>query len=295
MLLQDSVGGDDAPGLFGAIVLGIVEGLTEFLPVSSTGHLIVANRFLGDADGDPTFEVVVQIGAISAIAWLYRERLWGALWGLLGRGGANAADGDAKRPRPGLQANLLVTIVVAALPAIVLGLLFGDAIEAALFDPWTVVVTMVAGGVLLLVLESWLARRPGREGPEADVIGLRDAFLIGLFQCLALVPGTSRSGATIAGALILGRARGAAAEFSFLVGLPILYGAGLYKGLKDHERVLGPLLLDLLVGMVASFVTALVIVGPFVRYLRGHTFRPFAVYRIVAGVVLAALLAAGLV
>jgi undecaprenyl-diphosphatase len=192
--------------------------------------------------------------------------------------------------------NLLVLLVVGAVPAAVLGLFLDDLIESVLFGAATVATTMVLGGVLLLVLESWLARRDrsGTDaGVELDQMSLRHALWIGVFQCLALIPGTSRSGATIAGAMVVGLRRTAAAEFSFLVGLPILYGACALKAMKDWERISGPLLVDFLIGAGASFVTALVIVGPFVRYLKRHTFRPFAYYRIVAGLALAALIAAG--
>lgn len=272
----------EGPGTAGALILGLVEGLTEFLPVSSTGHLIVTNRFLGQSD--PTYEVAIQAGAITAIAVLYWRRLLDAL--------TTVFAGSASTGR----VNLLVLLVVGAVPAAVLGLFLDDLIESVLFGAATVATTMVLGGVLLLVLESWLARRDrsGTDaGVELDQMSLRHALWIGVFQCLALIPGTSRSGATIAGAMVVGLRRTAAAEFSFLVGLPILYGACALKAMKDWERISGPLLVDFLIGAGASFVTALVIVGPFVRYLKRHTFRPFAYYRIVAGLALAALIAAG--
>ncbi len=272
----------EGPGTAGALILGLVEGLTEFLPVSSTGHLIVTNRFLGQSD--PTYEVAIQAGAITAIAVLYWRRLLDALTTVFA---GSASTG---------KVNLLVLLVVGAVPAAVLGLFLDDLIESVLFGAATVATTMVLGGVLLLVLESWLARRDrsGTDaGVELDQMSLRHALWIGVFQCLALIPGTSRSGATIAGAMVVGLRRTAAAEFSFLVGLPILYGACALKAMKDWERISGPLLVDFLIGAGASFVTALVIVGPFVRYLKRHTFRPFAYYRIVAGLALAALIAAG--
>ncbi len=272
----------EGPGTAGALILGLVEGLTEFLPVSSTGHLIVTNRFLGQSD--PTYEVAIEAGAITAIAVLYWRRLLDALTTVFAGSSSTG------------KVNLLVLLVVGAVPAAVLGLFLDDLIESVLFGAATVATTMVLGGVLLLVLESWLARRDrsGTDaGVELDQMSLRHALWIGVFQCLALIPGTSRSGATIAGAMVVGLRRTAAAEFSFLVGLPILYGACALKAMKDWERISGPLLVDFLIGAGASFVTALVIVGPFVRYLKRHTFRPFAYYRIVAGLALAALIAAG--
>ncbi|MBK8976952.1 MAG: undecaprenyl-diphosphate phosphatase [Planctomycetes bacterium] len=282
------------PGLVGSIVLGLVEGLTEFLPISSTGHLIVADRLLGGTD--PAYEVVIQAGAISAIVVLYRRRIAGALLALAGRGTTGDADARSGGFLASLSRNLLVLIVIAAVPAVVLGLGLGDAIEAALFDPAVVGTTMVLGGVALLALERWLDRRTAR-GDRADAplesLNWRHALWVGAFQCLALIPGTSRSGATIAGALLLGFRRTAAAEFSFLLGLPILYGACLLQVYKQWDRIRGPLLDDVLIGSVVSFLTALVIVGPFVRFLQRHSFRPFAWYRIVAGILVLALALGG--
>jgi undecaprenyl-diphosphatase len=256
-----------------ALVLGVVEGLTEFLPVSSTGHLIVVNAWLGRSD--PAMEVAIQAGAITAIAVLYWRRLATAVR-------------MAVRPCPG-RTSLLWLLVVAALPATVVGVLAADWIEAHLFSVRTVGCALVAGGILLWVLERWLRGRPAAAVAEVEGITLRQAFGIGVCQCLALVPGVSRSGATIGGALALGCSRTAAAEFSFLVGLPILYGASLLKVAQDGARLTGPLLPDLLVASAAAFVTALLVVVPFVAFLRRHTFVPFAVYRIAFGGLLLAL------
>lgn len=260
------------------MVLGLIEGLTEFLPVSSTGHLIVANRLLGNSDA--TFEVAIQAGAITAIVVLYWRRLVGALRDMV-RGGA------------GLARNLWVLIIAAAFPAALLGLFLDDFLDAHLFRPSVVASTMVLGGFLLLWLEAWVARRGGEPPGELDSLDLRRAVGIGLFQCLALIPGTSRSGATIAGGLLLGLRRTAAAEFSFLVGLPILYGACALKLWKQREALHGDYLVDLGIGALASFVTALLVVVPFVRYLQRHTFKPFAWYRILGGLALFGLIAAG--
>ncbi|MEQ1631857.1 MAG: undecaprenyl-diphosphate phosphatase [Planctomycetota bacterium] len=268
---------DQGPGLslLDAAWLGLVEGLTEFLPVSSTGHLIVANRLLGLKDSPLT--IGIQLGAITAILVLYWDRLWQAMLGIVRRG--PAAD---ERSSP----NLLFQIVVAAVPAATLGLLLDDWIEEQLFSAEFVAVTMAAGGVLLLWLERVLAQRAVATGDIA-AMSYRTAFWIGCFQCLALLPGTSRSGATIAGALLLGMSRTAAAEFSFLIGLPILYGACAVKLLKEWELVSGPLLEPMLVGTGVAFVSALAVVKPFVAFLRNHTFVPFAIYRLLAGALLA--------
>ncbi len=272
MIAQAPVG--PALGLFDAIVLGLVEGVTEFLPISSTGHLIVAQRLLGLGEGEANnvFAIGIQMGAITAILVLYWRRLL-------------AATGTMLSPVAG-GPNLLWQIAIAALPATVLGLLAGDWIDAHLFTPAVVAATMIAGGVLLLLLERWQRTR-GPAGRELALMPYSFAFAIGLCQCLALVPGTSRSAATIAGALMLGMTRTAAAEFTFLVGLPILYGASLYKLASYDAALSGPMLLPFVAGTAAAFASALLVVRPFVRFLRAHTFVPFAWYRLFAGAVLA--------
>jgi len=262
--------------LFDALGLGRVEGITEFLPISSTGHLIVAQRLLGlgESAANNLFAIGIQMGAITAILVLYWRRLLDATHTVL-------------RPTEG-KPNLLWQIVIAAFPAALLGLIADDWIDAHLFSAKVVAGTMVVGGILLL----WLERaRPqaGAAGSELASASYRTVFVIGLFQCLALVPGTSRSAATIAGALLLGLSRTAAAEFSFLVGLPILYGAAGYKLLKSGHLLHGDMLPPFLVGTVIAFLSALVVVRPFVAFLRSHTFAPFAWYRIVGGALLAVL------
>ena len=264
------------PSLLDAVWLGLVEGITEFLPVSSTGHLIVTERLLGlgHSEANNVFAIGIQLGAITAVLVLYWRRLLDAVRTVL-------------RPQPGRR-NLLWQIAVAAVPAIVVGLLADDWIDANLFSARVVAATMIIGGVLLLLLERMLR---GREGGRGDLgaMSYMTALGIGVFQCLALIPGTSRSGATIAGAMLLGMSRTAAAEFSFLVGLPILYGAALYKLLGQRELLNGDGLLPFAVGTVVAFVSALLVIVPFVRFLQRHTFAPFAWYRIVAGAVLAVL------
>jgi undecaprenyl-diphosphatase len=266
-------------GWFAAAVLGVVEGLTEFLPVSSTGHLIVAQRLLGlDAsEANNTFAVGIQIGAISAVLLLYWRRLLTATRTVF----------DVRSGQP----NLLWQIAVAALPAVVLGLLCDDWIEAHLFSAKAVAWALLIGGGLLLSLERWLRRRPA--AGETATISYATAFGIGLFQCLSLLPGTSRAGAMIAGGLLLGLSRTAAAEFSFLVGLPILYGAAGYKLFRHRDAFQQDELLPLVIGTVTAFVSALVVVRAFVGFLRRHTFVPFGWYRIAAGALLLLLVAAG--
>jgi len=267
-------------GWFEATILGIVEGLTEFLPVSSTGHLIVAQRLLGLPPGETTnaFAIGIQIGAITAILVLYWRRLFDAMR-------------TVAKPEKG-KPNLLWQILVAAIPAVVVGLLLEDLIDEYLFSATVVATTLVVGGVLLLVLERFLKARPPQID-ELPAMSYRAAFLIGLWQCLALVPGTSRSGATIGGALVLGMSRTAAAEFSFLVGLPILYGASLYKLIKVRDTLTGDMVMPFVVGTVVSFLAAIAVVKPFVAFLRRHDFVPFAWYRIVVGAALLVLIWVG--
>ncbi len=273
MTVAALISGTPPISLFDALVLGLVEGLTEFLPISSTGHLIVAESLLGlhDSPVGNVFTIGIQMGAITAILVIYWQRLFDAARTIL-------------RPASGAP-NLLLQIFVAAMPAAVLGLLADDWIDGHLFSVSVVALTMVAGGVLLLWLEGFVGggRALGRELPE---MSYRTALWIGLFQCLALVPGTSRSAATIGGALVLGLSRTAAAEFSFLVGLPILYGASLWKLVKHRDLLTGDVVLPFCTATLVAFLSALVVVRPFVRFLRGHTFAPFAWYRIAGGLLL---------
>jgi undecaprenyl-diphosphatase len=272
--------GEQGLGWFEATLLGIVEGLTEFLPVSSTGHLIVTQRALGLAESVTTnaFAIGIQLGAITAVLVLYWRRLWDAA-------------ATFARPQPG-RPNLLWQIGIAAVPAVVVGLLFEDWIDEHLFSARVVAATLVIGGVMLLWLERYLR---GRTPKTADVAEMSYgcALWIGVWQCLALVPGTSRSGATIGGALVLGLSRTAAAEFSFLVGLPILYGASFWKLFRARDALKGEMFTPFVIGTVVSFLAAIAVVRPFVAFLRKHDFAPFAWYRIVVGGVLLALVEAG--
>ena len=279
-MIATAAAADSLLTLFDAMVLGLVEGITEFLPISSTGHLIVAQRLLGLPGGavDNVFAIGIQMGAITAILVVYWRRLLDAARTML-------------RPVRG-QPNLLLLIAIAALPAAGLGLVADDWIDANLFSVRVVALTTVVGGVLLLAVERFLGKATAPP-IELDSIQYRTALWIGAFQCLALIPGTSRSAATIAGALLLGVSRTAAAEFSFLVGLPILYGASLWKLVSRRELLTADVLPSFCVGTLVAFLAAIVVVRPFVRFLRNHTFRPFAWYRIAVGLLLAMLCAAG--
>lgn len=276
MIAAAAVGGDPGLSLFDAMVLGLVEGFTEFLPISSTGHLIVAQRLLGLSAGEVNnvFAIGIQMGAITAILVVYWRRLFDAARTVL-------------RPAVGAP-NLLWQIAIAAFPAALLGLLADKWIDAHLFSARVVALTTVLGGVLLLWLERFLAVRSAATSTLAQA-SYRTALFVGLFQCLALVPGTSRSGATIGGALLLGLSRPAAAELSFFVGLPILYGASAWKLLTHREEMVPGIALPFFVGTLVAFLAALVVVRPFVHFLQRHTFVPFAWYRIAAGLLIALL------
>ncbi len=257
-----------------AVVLGIVEGLTEFLPVSSTGHLVVGADLLGFADPGEVFTVVIQLGAILAVCVYYHRRLWQLTRGLV------TGDGAAWR--------FALNVVIACLPAAVLGLLFDDWIDQHLFNPAVVAATMILGGIGIMIIE-----RTKREPHWHDAATLKPttAFGIGCCQLLALVPGVSRSGASILGAMCLGVDRRAATEFSFFLAIPIMIGASVLK-LSKHQH-LGDRVPVIAIGFAVSFVVALAVVHWLLKYVARHDFVPFAWYRIVAGAALAAVIAFG--
>ena len=250
-----------------AVVLGLVEGLTEFLPISSTGHLILAAALLdfNDAKGQ-VFQLVIQTGAMLAVMWEFRARFLAVLMGL-GR------DAQANR--------FALNVAVAFLPAAVLGLTFGKYIKAVLFKPVPVAIAFIVGGLIIL----WAERREHRIRCETvDELGIADALKIGLAQAFALIPGTSRSGATIIGGLLFGLSRRAATEFSFFLAVPTLLAAGGYDLIKHRALFAWPDLGLFSVGLAVSFVSAFVCIRWLLRYVMRHDFTPFAWYRIVFGV-----------
>ncbi len=265
-----------------AAVLGIVEGVTEFLPVSSTGHLIIADRFLRlspDAGFVAAFEVVIQAGAILAVVVLY----WRALWPW--------AAAPSQRARVWA---LWLRVLVAILPAFAAGFLLGDFITGRLFTPLVVAIALVFYGVILIIVEGVLKR--GAHPGKATVLDVHDvslgtAFVIGLFQTLALVPGTSRAAATIIGGMVMGLSRGAAAEFSFFLAIPVMAGASGLTLIKHGLRFGAGEWLLMATGFVVAFLSALVVVRFFVGYLRKHDFVAFGWYRIALGIAVALLLA----
>jgi len=263
------------PSLALAVLLGIVEGLTEYLPVSSTGHLVLAGHLLGLPDGDAatsSFEIVIQLGAILAVVAHYR--------GLLGARARGLLVGDSASLR------LLQALVLAFVPTALAGLLLRKTIKAHLFGPMPVAAALVVGGVLMIVVERVRARRAvvGLEGLENVTPGR--ALAIGVGQCLSLWPGASRAMCTIVTGQLTGLSTGTAAEFSFLLALPTLGAATLYEGFKArHVLAANGGGASLAVGLVVSFAVAWAVIATFLRYLRRHGLEPFGWYRITAGVV----------
>jgi len=269
------------PILLIAIILGIVEGVTEFLPVSSTGHLILATKLLGfDAEKWAAFNVIIQLGAILAIVVLYWRTFWAVLEGLI--------HGNAVSWR------FVRNILIGFLPSAILGFLLIKHIEALLGNAYVVAVAFILGGIAIIVIEKLVKR--------ADVIGVAElpvttAVGIGVAQCLAMIPGVSRSGATIMGALSLGVERRTAAEFSFFLAIPTMAGATTLEFIKHRHDILagasGVGFGTVAVGFVVSFLVAIVVVRAFVHYISRHGFAPFAWYRIVAGIAALAWLMTG--
>jgi len=272
----------DHPSLLVAVLLGIVEGLTEFLPVSSTGHLIVAGSLL-DYTGEKAkvFEIAIQAGAILAVCWEFRAKLVAVVRGL-------GSDAAARR--------FVVNLAIAFLPAAALGLLLGKAIKAALFAPVPVALAFIAGAFVIL----WAERRQ-RAQPEAiridniDAMRWSDALKVGCAQALALIPGTSRSGATIIGGMLFGLSRKAATEFSFFLAIPTLLAACGYELVRNRHLLASADLPAFGVGFAAAFVSAFLCVRWLLRYVSHNDFVPFAWYRIAFGAVILLTAYAGLV
>ena len=261
------------PILLIAIILGIVEGVTEFLPVSSTGHLILATELLGfDAEKWSAFNVIIQLGAILAIVVLYWRTFWAVLEGLFR---ANA-----------MSLRFVRNILIGFLPSAILGFLLINRIEALLGNAMVVAWALIAGGIAILVIERMVKETPVvgvAEMPLKTVIG------VGIIQCLSMIPGVSRSGATIMGGLSLGVERRTAAEFSFFLAIPTMLGATTLELVKHRDALMagasGVGFGIVAVGFVVSFIVAIVVVKAFVHYISRHGFAPFAWYRIIAGLV----------
>jgi len=268
----------DLPLLVIALILGIVEGLTEFLPISSTGHLIIIGDLLGYNDAtSKVFKIVIQFAAILAVCWDYRERL------------VRVAAGVGTEPAAQRFIGLLF---IGFLPAAVLGLMFHSTIKGLLFNPLTVATALVVGGLLIL----WIERRAYHPRINAiDEMRWPDALKVGFAQAAAMIPGTSRSGATILGGLVFGLSRKAAAEFSFFLSIPTMFAATVYDLYKNRDLLDMADLPVFAIGFVASFFAAMFAVKAFIRFISNHTFVAFAWYRIVFGLVVLATWQLGLV
>ncbi len=259
-----------------AALMGIVEGLTEFLPISSTGHLILADSLLGfarstGADKAKVFEIAIQTGAIFAVILVYMQRVKDTLSGLF-------SDPKAQR--------FALNVIIGFLPAVVMGLAVGKAVKAHLFNASVVATTFILGGVIILIAERFAAQRPQQRVETVDDMSLMDALKVGVIQCLALIPGTSRSGATIIGGMLLGLSRKAATDFSFFLGIPTLIGAGAYSLYKERDLLSAADLPLFSVGLVFAFVSAWICVRWLIRYVSSHNFIPFAWYRIAFGILI---------
>jgi undecaprenyl-diphosphatase len=258
--------------LIKAAVMGIVEGLTEFLPISSTGHLILAGALLGfDDEKAKVFDIAIQTGAIFAVILVYWQKLRDTLVAL---------------PTEKQAQQFALNVLIAFVPAVLLGLLFGKAIKAHLFTPVVVASTFIIGGFVILWAERRQKTSPATARIHAvEAMTMRDALKVGLVQCLAMVPGTSRSGATIIGGMLLGLSRKAATDFSFYLAIPTLIGAGAYSLYKDRALLSLADLPMFGVGLLFAFVSAWLCIRWLLVYIATHSFVPFAWYRIVFGVV----------
>ena len=262
-----------------AAIMGVVEGLTEFLPISSTGHLILAGALLGfDDEKAKVFDIAIQTGAILAVIIVYWQRIRDTIVAL---------------PTQKHAQRFSLNVLIAFVPAVVLGLLFGKAIQAHLFTPAVVATTFILGGFIIL----WAEKRPPTKVriESVDEMNPWDALKVGLVQTLAMIPGTSRSGATIIGGMLLGLSRRAATDFSFYLAIPTLIGAGFYSLYKERAVLSAADLPMFMVGLVFSFFSAWLCVRWLLRYISSHSFVPFAWYRIVFGIVVLGTAWSGLV
>jgi undecaprenyl-diphosphatase len=256
--------------LLDALVQGVVEGLTEFLPVSSTGHLIIVSDLLGlNDEKGKVFDIVIQLGAILAVCWEYRARF------------AKALSGVASDP---VQQRFALNLAVAFVPAAVVGLALQRQIKEFLFNPVSVAVALVVGAIVIFAVERWYARHGVPRVTSVDDMTWQDALKVGFAQCFSLIPGTSRSGATIMGGMLFGLSRQAATEFSFFLAVPIMFAASGYQMVKYRELLSASDLAPFAVGFVVSFVAALLAVRALILFVATHDFRAFAWYRIGLGI-----------
>lgn len=270
-----------------AFIYGIIEGITEWLPISSTGHLILAERFIPFKDVSDgffdVFDVVIQLGAILAVVLLF----WNTIWPFaLSKKNREANNGSIIKKETFI---LWVKMLISCVPAAIIGILFDDVFNELFYNPLSIAIALIVFGVAFIVVETW---NKGREPKYKNVLDITfmTALLIGIFQVLAAVfPGTSRSGATIIGALILGVARTAAAEYTFILAIPVMFGASLLKIVKFGFDFTGKELALLGIGCVVSFVVSVLVLRFLMRLIKTHDFKPFGWYRIALGIVVIAL------
>ncbi len=254
-----------------AVILGVVEGLTEFLPISSTGHqIVVADLINFGGERAMAFNIIIQLGAILAVVWEFRRKIFEVVVGL---------------PKERQAQRFTVNLLIAFMPAVVLGVLFADLIHQYLFNPITVATALVIGGVIML----WAERREHViKVDQVDDMRWSDALKIGFAQCLAMIPGTSRSGSTIIGGLLFGMSRKAATEFSFFLAMPTMVGAAVYSGYKYRELFQPGDFPVFAIGFVVSFIFAMIAVRGLLRFIANHSYAMFAWYRIVFGLIILA-------
>jgi len=261
-----------------AIILGIIQGITEWLPISSTGHMILVDALMPmKVYSDPTvnkefvdmFLVVIQFGSILAVLLLYFNKL-------------NPFSSKKSKEKKIETINLWIKVVVAAVPAAIIGLLFDDYIDALLYNPLTVAITLILYGILFIIIER---RKPKPSINNLNAMTYKTALMIGLFQMLALIPGTSRSGSTILGAILLGTSRTVASEFSFFLAIPMMFGASLLKLIKLEMSLDFIGILILLVGMFVAFIVSIVAIKGLMRYIKKNDFTLFGYYRIILGLI----------
>ncbi len=256
----------DILNIFHAFILGIVEGATEFLPVSSTGHLIIVGDWLGfNDDKAKVFEIVIQLGAILAVVWEYRERVTNTITGML-------SNSTAQR--------FIANLMIAFLPSALLGFFFIKTIKALFFNPLSVAIALIVGAFVIFWVER-MHLRPRVK--EVDDMTARDALMVGLAQAVSLIPGTSRAGATIIGGMVAGLSRKTATEFSFFLAIPTMFAATFYDVFKHRDLLQMSDLPMFGVGFVTSFVAALIAVRALIRFVSSHTFNGFAWYRLIFG------------
>jgi undecaprenyl-diphosphatase len=252
-----------------AIFLGAVEGLTEFIPVSSTAHLLLSSKLIDFSYiKDDVFEIVIQLGAILAVVVLYRQKILAVLLGVFNKKSSQ---------------NFILNILVAFLPAAIFGLLFHKIIKLMFFNPISIAIALVIGGIVILVVEK-LEIKP--KYSQLEDLSIRQSLKIGLFQVTAMIPGVSRSGATIIGGLLLKLDRRTATEFSFFLSIPTIFAASIFDFYKNYNSFDNDKILLIIIGFIAAFLSSLVVIKWFINFVSNHSFKIFAYYRIVLGLVL---------